>query len=72
MLPNDRVLSLRVTGRAKKLVLSVDGREHGWVESGDRLEIRRSPRSAIFVHRPGTWFNHLAIKLHWSGSSIEP
>ena len=72
VLPNDRVLTLRVCGRAKKLVLSVDGRDQGWVEPGDRLEIRKSPHSALFVHRPGTWFSQLAAKLHWSGSSIEP
>ncbi|MBR4252102.1 MAG: NAD(+)/NADH kinase [Kiritimatiellae bacterium] len=72
VLPNDRVLTLRVCGRAKKLVLSVDGRDQGWVEPGDRLEIRKAPCGARFVHRPGTWFNHLSIKLHWSGSSIEP
>lgn len=72
VLPDDCVLSLRVVGRAKKLVLSVDGREQGWVEAGDRLEIRRSAHSAVFVRRPGTWFGQLAAKLHWSGSSIEP
>jgi NAD+ kinase len=72
VLPNERVLSLRVVGRTKKLVLSVDGREHGWVEAGDRVEIRRSPHSAVFVQRPGSWFDQLAAKLHWSGSSIEP
>lgn len=72
VLPNDRALSLRVTGRTKKLLLSVDGRELGWVEAGDRLEIRRSSHVAVFAHRPGySWFRQLTQKLHWRGSNRE-
>jgi NAD+ kinase len=73
VLPNNRLVSLRVADRRKKLLLSVDGQSHGWLEHGDLLEIRKAPESARFVHLPGySWFKLLTQKLHWRGSSADP
>jgi len=73
VLPNDRRITLRVADRRKKLLLSVDGQSHGWLEDGDRLEIRTAKETAHFVHLPGTsWFKLLSQKLHWRGSSSDP
>jgi NAD+ kinase len=73
VLPNNRLVSLRVADQRKKLLLSVDGQSHGWLENGDRLEIRKAKETARFVHLPGySWFKLLSQKLHWRGSSAEP
>ena len=73
VLPNNRLVSLRVADKRKKLLLSVDGRPQGWLEDGDRLEIRKASETARFVHLPGySWFKLLSQKLHWRGSSSDP
>lgn len=73
VLPNNRLISLRVVDKRKRLLLSVDGQSHGWLEDGDRLEILKAKESAHFVHLPGySWFKLLSQKLHWRGSSAEP
>ena len=73
VLPNNRLVSLRVVDKRKKLLLSVDGRPQGWLEDGDRLEIRKASETARFVHLPGySWFKLLSQKLHWRGSSADP
>ena len=73
VLPNDRLVSLRVGDKRKKLLLSVDGQPHGWLEYGDWLEIRKAPEEVRFVHLPGySWFKLLSQKLHWRGSSADP
>ena len=73
VLPNNRLVSLRVADKRKKLLLSVDGRPQGWLEDGDRLEIRKAAETARFVHLPGySWFKLLSQKLHWRGSSSDP
>ena len=73
VLPSDRLVSLRIADRRKKLLLSVDGRSHGWLAYGDCLEIRQAETGARFAHLPGySWFNLLSQKLHWRGSSADP
>lgn len=73
VIPNDRLVALRIADQRKKLLLSVDGQSHGWLESGDLLEIRKAPESVQFIRLPGTsWFKLLTQKLHWRGSSAEP
>jgi NAD+ kinase len=73
VLPNNRLISLRVVDRRKKLLLSVDGQPHGWLEDGDLVEIRKAKETTRFVHLPGySWFNLLSQKLHWRGSSADP
>ena len=73
VLPNDRLVTLRIADKRKKLLLSVDGQSHGWLEHGDVLEIRKACESVRFVQLPGTsWFKLLSQKLHWRGSSSEP
>jgi NAD+ kinase len=73
VLPNNRLISLRVVDQRKKLLLSVDGQPYGWLEDGDLLEIRKAAETARFVHLPGySWFKLLSQKLHWRGSSADP
>jgi NAD+ kinase len=73
VLPNNRLISLRVADQRKKLLLSVDGQPQGWLEDGDLLEIRKATETAHFVHLPGySWFKLLSQKLHWRGSSADP
>ena len=73
VLPNDRVVTLRVGDKRKKLLLAVDGQPLGWLEYGDRLEVRKAPGGVRFVHLPGySWFKLLSQKLHWRGSSADP
>ncbi len=73
VLPSDRLVALRIADRRKKLLLSVDGQSHGWLQCGDCLEIRQAPESACFAHLPGySWFQLLSQKLHWRGSSADP
>ncbi|NLG33998.1 MAG: NAD(+)/NADH kinase [Lentisphaerae bacterium] len=73
VLPNDRLITVRVADRRKKLLLSVDGQSHGWLEHGDRLEIRKASSGVRFIHLPGySWFKLLSQKLHWRGSSADP
>ncbi len=73
VLPNNRRITLRVADKRKKLLLSVDGQSYGWLEEGDRLEIRKAKETVNFVHLPGSsWFKLLSQKLHWRGSSSDP
>ena len=73
VLPNHGLVSLRLADKRKKLLLSVDGQPCGWLEDGDRLEIRKAKETARFVHLPGySWFTLLSQKLHWRGSSADP
>lgn len=73
VLPSDRMVSLRLADKRKKLLLSVDGQTHGWLEAGDVLEIRTNRQAARFVQLPGySWFQLLSQKLHWRGSSADP
>lgn len=73
VLPNNRRITLRAAGRSKKLLLSVDGRDNGWIQSGDRLEIAAARQAARFVQLPNySWFKLVSQKLHWRGSSADP
>ncbi|NCD22720.1 MAG: ATP-NAD kinase [Spartobacteria bacterium] len=73
VLPSDRVVALRIGDKRKKLLLSVDGQPHGWLQYGDTLEIRQAAEGVRFAHLPGySWFKLLSQKLHWRGSSSDP
>ncbi|MDR0993547.1 MAG: NAD(+)/NADH kinase [Verrucomicrobiota bacterium] len=73
VIPNHLPICLRVGKQGKKLLLSVDGQEVGWMDEQDRLEIRRTAQQAHFIQLPDySWFRLLTQKLHWRGSSTEP
>ena len=73
VLPDDRLVTLRVGDKRKKLLLSVDGQPSGWLEYGDVLDVRKAAASVRFVHLPDySWFKLLSQKLHWRGSSADP
>lgn len=72
VLPNNRLVSLRIADPRKKLLLSVDGQPCGWLQHDDRLDIRKAREVARFVHLPDySWFKLLTQKLHWRGSSAD-
>lgn len=54
----------------KRPLLSADGQGEFVLEAGDRLEMRKHPHRARFVHLPEySYFSVLRQKLHWRGSS---
>jgi NAD+ kinase len=70
VLPDRSRLTITVADASKPLLLSVDGQEELQLEQGDRLTVRRSPRSVGLIHLPGyRYFGVLRQKLQWSGSS---
>lgn len=73
VLPDSARITLSLPPACKELLLSVDGQSVAWMRPGDRLTVRRSSRSARFIHLPTySWPRLLAQKLHWRGSSAEP
>lgn len=73
VIPNTSAISLQIGGGGKKLLLSVDGQDSGWLEPGDRLDIRKARQTARFIQLPGdSWYALLSRKLHWRGSSSDP
>jgi NAD+ kinase len=71
VLPDRSEIEIVATHSQKSLLLSVDGQEERRVEQGDRLLIRRSPKSVGFIHLPGySYFSILRGKLEWKGSSV--
>jgi NAD+ kinase len=64
-------MTVEVTRTSNNLILSVDGQEEPSVETGDRVEIRRSPQGVRLVLLPETsYFSVLRQKLNWRGSNI--
>lgn len=73
VLPASSCIELTLPVPAKELLLSVDGVAGEWLHPGDRLVVRRSPRSARFIHLADySWPRLLTQKLHWRGSSADP
>jgi NAD+ kinase len=53
-------------------VFTADGQTHQTVSGGDRIVIRRSPRSLTLIHPRGyDYFNILRNKLHWGRGQRE-
>jgi len=71
VVPDRCVVEVCISEAQKRLLLSVDGQEERPLQTGDRLEIRRSRRGVRFIHLPGySYFELLRQKLHWRGSSV--
>ena len=70
VLPPDTAVSLRLAGNSKKLLLSLDGVGKGWFDPSMRLDVRLSPRTALFAALPtDSWPSLLRQKLNFRGSS---
>lgn len=70
MIPDQCELAIEICETSKKLLLSVDGREEGSLEEGDRLAVRLSPQGVTLLQHPDhSYFGVLRHKLHWSGST---
>jgi len=71
VVPDTSVLEVRVAESGGDVALSVDGQIGQILGTGDALTIKRSPKSASFVHMKGhSYFSVLRQKLHWRGSSV--
>ena len=65
------VIEIEVTEREYPVFLTVDGREPLRIESGTRVEIRKSNRVLPLASLPGvSFFGVVRQKLKWSGSNI--
>lgn len=70
VLPDRSGIEITVSASTKQLLLSVDGQEELTMAQGDRLVVRRSPRSVRFVSLPDyRYFAVLRHKLQWSEGS---
>ncbi len=71
VIPDGKRISMTVAKCAGSLQLSVDGQVGEPLRIGDRVEVRRSPHQARFVHLPDySYFSVLRQKLHWRGSAL--
>jgi NAD+ kinase len=71
VLPNDATVEVTVIERSAGVELSVDGQVGQALEVEDVVTVKRSQRSARFIHLPGyDYFAVLRQKLHWRGSNV--
>jgi NAD+ kinase len=71
VLPNDATVEVAVIERSAGAELSVDGQVGQPLEMEDVVRVKRSLRSARFIHLPGyDYFAVLRQKLHWRGSNV--
>jgi NAD+ kinase len=67
----DAVIEIEVTEREYPVFLTVDGREPLRIETGTRVEIKKSGRVLPLASLPGvSFFGVVRQKLKWSGSNI--
>jgi NAD+ kinase len=67
----DAVIEIEVTEREYPVFLTVDGREPLRIETGTRVEIKKSSRVLPLASLPGvSFFGVVRQKLKWSGSNI--
>ncbi|MFH1970211.1 MAG: NAD(+)/NADH kinase [Verrucomicrobiota bacterium] len=71
VIPDEKLITVRVAKSMGDLLLSVDGQIGERLKPGDQVKIRRSKTSAHFVHLPDySYFTVLRQKLHWRGSTL--
>jgi len=71
VIPDGKRIGVTVAKSTGNLQLSVDGQVGEPLHIGDRVEVRRSPRQARFIHLPDySYFSVLRQKLHWRGSAL--
>lgn len=71
VIPDRKVISIRVAKSVGDILLSVDGQVGMPLKPDDLVEVRRSKVSAHFVHLPDySYFAVLRQKLHWRGSAL--
>ena len=67
----DAIIEIEVTEREYPVFLTVDGREPLKIETGTRVEIKKSGRVLPLASLPGvSFFGVVRQKLKWSGSNI--
>lgn len=70
---DSKLIAVEVAGNAGDLTLSIDGQLGAPLKTGDRIEIRRSPRYVRLANLPGySYFSVLRQKLLWRGSTRPP
>lgn len=71
ILPDSSAIEMQLEGSSKTLLLSVDGRPAGELESGTRLRLRKADTGIRLIHLPDySYYDVLRTKLNWRGSSI--
>lgn len=71
VVPDEKGIAIVVANSTGQPLLSVDGQSAEPLETGDRIDIRRSAAQARFVHLPNyRYFSVLRQKLHWRGSNV--
>jgi len=68
VVPDSAMVAIRVAKSVAPLVASVDGQDDFFLEQGERVEVRRSPRDVPVIHLPDyDGYSVLDRKLGWGG-----
>jgi NAD+ kinase len=66
VLPSDRVIRITLRSEVADVYLTLDGQAGRTLQSGDVIEVRRSPNTVLLVRNPEMgYFAVLRQKLHW-------
>jgi len=66
VLPSDRVIRITLKSEVADVYLTLDGQAGRTLQSGDIIEVRRSPNAVLLVRNPELgYFAVLRQKLHW-------
>jgi NAD+ kinase len=66
VIPADRVIRITLKSEVADVYLTLDGQAGRTLQSGDIIEVRRSPNPVLLVRNPGMgYFAVLRQKLHW-------
>jgi NAD+ kinase len=66
VVPSDRVVTITLKSEVADCYLTLDGQAGRPLDSGDRVEVRRSPNRVLLIRNPSRgYFSILRQKLHW-------
>lgn len=66
VVPGDRVIRISLKSESADVYLTIDGQTGVALETGDELEVQRSPNRVLLVRNPSVgYFGILRQKLHW-------
>jgi len=71
VVPRDAVITLRLRGDSRGVILTVDGQ---WAHSflpGDRVEITIAEKPLVVFESSKSYFDILKQKLHWGASPVD-
>lgn len=66
VVPSERVIRITLKSEVADVYLTLDGQAGRTLQSGDIVEVRRSPNKVLLIRNPGMgYFAVLQQKLHW-------